>query len=132
MTTEQIAETLSDLTQNTPYSGELTGYTVESILTARSNYPVFNLMEYCSAMGITVEMIDITTEESYQVSDVATIHSLLNMLLERYNKDAKLVYRVAGVHYTLPKEGNDNSNLSVKTLLGVLKTIPCDLRFHKN
>ncbi len=87
-------------------------------------------MEYCSAMGISVEITDIATEESYQVSDVATIHQLLKKLLDRYDLDAKLVYRKTGLHYTVPKD-NSNSSLSIKTLLGVLETIPCDLQFYK-
>lgn len=122
----------------------LTGYVVDSIETGRSSYPVANLLSYCKGLGVQVKINDWATDKDIQVSSVIEVHKVLNMLMERYKVDYKLVYRETGLYYTAPKTfdeeelerartaGKDKkflAPLSVNTLLGICFVIHSELKF---
>lgn len=147
MTQEQIAERIKTVSNDKGYSGNLTPYAVTSIIEGRSNYPVSNLITFCQDMNLKLVMFDLVTEDCFYPESVLEIHKVLNLLMERYNVDYKLVYRKTAVHYTAPKSFNEKdlekmkasskgskyvAPLSIKTLLAVCDVIHCDLRFESN
>lgn len=147
MSQEQIAERLKIALHGAPYSGTLTSYAAKSIEDGRSNYPVSNLITYCSDMNLKMVMFDLTTEDRFFPTSILEVHKVLDLLMRRYNVDYKLVYRKTAVHYTAPKSFDeckleklkaDSKNkksvapLSIKTLLAVCEVIHCDLLFESN
>ncbi len=143
MNQEQLADRLKSVSGNEPYKGELTPYAVQSILSGRSNYPAANLLIYCKDMSIIFGMEDMATEDRFYPTSVLEIHKTLDLLMNRYLIDTKLIYRKTGVHYTPPKsldeeelkriEGESGRkyqvSLSIKTLLAVCEVIHCRLFF---
>lgn len=144
MNQEQIAEKLKAVSQDKVYKGGLSAYAVQSIKSGRSNYPVSNLIAYCQDLGLKFVMTDLATEDCFYPSSVLDVHKVLNLLMDRYEVDHKLVYRKTAVHYTVPKslveeeleeiraksEGNKYvAPLSIKTLLAICEVIHCDLSF---
>ena len=144
MNQEQIAEKLKAVSQDREYRGSLSSYAAQSIISGRSNYPVSNLITYCQDLGLKFVMTDLATEDCFYPASVLDVHKVLNLLMDRYEVDHKLVYRKTAVHYTVPKslveeeleeikaksEGNKYvAPLSIKTLLAVCKVIHCDLSF---
>lgn len=140
MNQDLIAIKLQDLLQNTVYNGSLTAYAVKSIEMGRSNYPVANLITYCKDMNLKVVMLDLTTEDHFYPISVLEVHQVLDLLMQRYEVDSKLVYRKTGIHYTAPKsldtkvleEMKAATPLSIKTLLAVCQVIHCNLDFELN
>jgi len=128
MTREEIGIKLSELRDGRGIDG-LSDYAIQSIEASRSSYPVSNLITMCSGLGIQLVMIDTNTEEIYPIDSVETCHDVIGMLMERYNVDEKLVYRITGVHYTIPKDGHQP--LSINTLLSVCSVLKCNLELPK-
>lgn len=144
MNQEQIAEKLKSVLQDRKYQGSLSAYAVQSIRLGRSNYPVSNLITYCQDFGLRFVMTDLATEDCFHPDSVLDVHKILDLLMNRYEVDSKLVYRKTSVHYTAPKSLKEEeldkiksaSNaskyvtpLSIKTLLAVCEVIHCDLSF---
>lgn len=144
MNQEQIAEKLKAISQDKVYKGGLSTYAVQSIRSGRSNYPVSNLITYCQDLGLKFVMIDLTTEDRFFPVSILGVHKVLNLLMDRYEVDNKLIYRKTAVHYTAPKSlveeelekiksvsGSSKyvTPLSIKTLLAVCEVIHCDLSF---
>lgn len=144
MNQEQIAVKLKAVSQDKVYKGGLSSYAVQSIVSGRSNYPVSNLLTYCSDSNIKFVMTDLATEDCFYPVSVLDVHKVLVFLMDRYEVDHKLVYRKTAVHYTVPKslveeeleeiksksDGNKYvTPLSIKTLLAVCEVIHCDLSF---
>lgn len=145
MTQEQVAERIKSVTLDIDYHGTLTPYAVKSIEEGRSNYPVSNLIIYCQDMNIRLTMYDMVTEDCFYPDSVLDVHKVLDLLMERYAVDYKLVYRKTAVHYTAPKTFDEKAlekmqssskrkkyvaPLSIKTLLAVCDVIHCDLCFE--
>lgn len=145
MNQQQLAERITDAMEGAVYSGSLTSYAAQSIESARSNYPVSNLMTYCQDSGLQLIMEDMATEDTFHPKTVFDIHYVLDFLMRRYLVDSKMVYRKTGIHYTPPKSLNTedlesqdtkegrrySTSLSVKTLLAVCEVIHCDLKFRR-
>ncbi len=143
MNQEQLADRLKSVSGNEPYKGELTQYAVQSILSGRSNYPIANLLAYCTDMNIRFGMEDMATEDCFYPNSVLEVHKTLDLLMRRYLIDAKMIYRKTGVHYTSPKSLDEEDlkriggeggrkyqvSLSIKTLLAVCDVIHCRLLF---
>ena len=143
MNQEQLADSLKSASGESSYNGTLTQYAVQSILSGRSNYPVANMLSYCSDMNISFCMMDKATEDCFYPTTILEVHKTLDLLMKRYLIDPKLVYRKTGVHYTSPKSLNEEDlkkiqgesgqkyqvSLSIKTLLAVCEVIHCDLYF---
>jgi transcriptional regulator with XRE-family HTH domain len=144
MNQEQIAEKLKAISQDKVYKGGLSAYAIQSIKSGRSNYPVSNLIAYCQDLGLKFVMTDLTTEDCFYPISVLDVHKVLDLLMNRYEVDNKLVYRKTAVHYTAPKSlveeelekikatsGTNKyvASLSIKTLLAVCEVIHCDLSF---
>lgn len=146
MNQEQIADKLKKASGKTVYKGELTAYAVKSIELGRSNYPVSNLIAYCQGMGLRMIMTDMATEDRFFPASILEVHKILDLLMNRYEVDAKLVYRKTAAHYTPPKSfeaeevekmrstGKNKyaAPLSIKTFLAVCEVIHCDLSFESN
>lgn len=134
MTQTQIAERLTEALQGRTYVGSLTAYAAKSIEDGRSNYPVSNLITYCQDMNVRMVMFDLATEDCFYPTTILEVHQVLNLLMERYKVDYKLVYRKTAIHYTAPKSFDKNeagkAPLSIKTFLAVCDVIHCDLRFE--
>ena len=143
MNQKQLADSLKSASGESSYNGTLTQYAVQSILSGRSNYPVANMLSYCSDMNISFCMMDKATEDCFYPTTILEVHKTLDLLMKRYLIDPKLVYRKTGVHYTSPKSLNEEDlkkiqgesgqkyqvSLSIKTLLAVCEVIHCDLYF---
>ena len=143
MNQEQLADILKSASGESSYNGTLTQYAVQSILSGRSNYPVANMLSYCSDMNISFCMMDKATEDCFYPTTILEVHKTLDLLMKRYLIDPKLVYRKTGVHYTSPKSLNEEDlkkiqgesgqkyqvSLSIKTLLAVCEVIHCALYF---
>ncbi len=127
MTTQLIAERLKAACGDRQFDGQLSGYARMTILEARANYPVSNLISFCQGFHIQFVITDWTTCESYDVDDIMDVHNIISMLMERYDVDEKLVYRKTEKHYTAPKDGK--APLSIETLLAVLNVMRCKLEF---
>lgn len=147
MTQEQIAKRIKAVATDKGYKGSLTPYAIKSIDEGRSNYPVSNLITYCRDMRLRLVMFDLTTEDCFYPESVLDIHKVLDILMQRYEVDYKLIYRKTAIHYTAPKSFDENdlekmkakskgkkyvTPLSIKTLLAVCDVIHCDLRFESN
>lgn len=141
MTQQEIAKRLQ--IGNNPYKGKLTSYAVKSIVEGKSNYPVSNLLQYCNDMNIVITMLDETTEDKFYPKTILEVHWILNLLMDRYEVDPKLVYRKTGIYYTPPKTFEQEeldklksqgvrfaAPLSIKTLLAVCEVIHCNLLFE--
>lgn len=103
MNQEQIAEKLKAVSQDKVYKGGLSAYAVQSIKSGRSNYPVSNLIAYCQDLGLKFVMTDLATEDCFCPMSVFDVHKVLDLLMNRYEVDNKLIYRKTAVHYTAPK-----------------------------
>lgn len=143
MTQEEIAQKLQIAEKDRLYKGQLTPYSVQSIEEAKSNYPVANLIQYCQDKNIQMIIIDKATEDSFTAGTILDVHKVINLLMNRYEIDPKLIYRKTGVYYTPPKslvqEDLDKlkangvrftTPLSIKTLLAVCEVIHCDILFQ--
>lgn len=144
MNQEQITERLKEASKGKIYRGSLSTYAAQSIVSGRSNYPVSNLITYCKDLGLELVMKDLTTEDCFSPDSVLEVHKVLNLLMERYEIDSKIVYQKTSVHYTAPKsfavdefdkmKSNQNGGkyaapLSINTFLAVCEVIHCDLSF---
>lgn len=127
MTKEQLADKLKGIRQDNKYSGKLSGYAVRSIEESRSSYPVSNLIDYCEGTNLQMVMVDMATDEMYDICEVMDIHEAIDMLMKRYNIDSQYIYRKTAVHYTAPKNGR--APLSVNTLLAVCSSLHCKIDF---
>ena len=144
MNQEQLADKIKNATNGAVYTGSLTSYAVQSIESARSNYPVRNLISFCQDMNVNFVMVDMATDDRFYPESVLDVHKVLDLLMKRYKVDYKLVYRKTGIHYTPPKslvpedlerlkEEADGRKyvipLSIGTLLAVCEVIHCGLTF---
>lgn len=129
MNREQFTERLATAINGRTYQGKLTDYAAHSIERSKSNFPVTNLITYCQDMNLAIVMTDMATEDVFYPTSVIEVHNILNLLMQRYDIDNKLVYRKTAVHYTVPKS-DDVAPLSIKTLLAVCEVIHCDLSFQ--
>lgn len=127
MTKEEIGTKLSELRNGRSVDG-LSGFAVQSIETGRSSYPVSNLVQYCNSTEAELTMVDTNTDEIFPVKSVWDCHRTINMLMNRYNVDEKLVYRKTGAHYTIPK--GKYQPLSINTLLSVCEVLRCNLEIR--
>ena len=147
MNQEQFTNKLKEATNGAEYAGQLSNYALTSITLGRSNYPVQNLIFYLHDMGLRLVLEDMATEQEFFADSVLAIHKVLNILMHRYQKDAKLVYRKTAIHYTTPKSFDQSeidcmesksegrayaASLSIKTLLAVCEVIYCDIKFIKS
>lgn len=130
MNPEEIASSLKNLRSDLSYRGLLTDYAVHSIENAKSNYPVSNLIQYCKDRGIVMELQDGVTLDKFYPETILQVHDVLRLLMDRFQIDAKTVYRKTGVNYTFPN--NKQAPLSIKTLLAVCETLHCKLSFKMN
>lgn len=145
MNQQQLSDRLKETLNGFAYTGSLSPYAVQSIELARSNYPVQNLITYCQDMELSLVMTDMATEDRFCPNSVLDVHKVLDLLMQRYKVDYKLVYRKTGIHYTPPKSlvseeleqikknggGRYTTPLSIKTLLAVCEVIYCDLTFEQ-
>lgn len=106
----------------------LTSYKIKSIESGLVSFPVTNLMLYCEGLSLQVVIQDMAMDEAYPVDNVFEIHSVIDMLMRRYNEDAKSILRKTGIHYTY---SNSYAGLSIKTLLAMLKVLSSKLDFVK-
>lgn len=129
MNKEKLGMVLTALRNERPIES-LTAYTVQSIEDARASYPVPNLIAYCNDLSIKIVMTDMATDESYPVDNISDVHSILQMLMGRYQTDHKLIYRKTGIHYTAPaSSGGKAESLRITTLLAMCDVLHCKLDF---
>lgn len=126
MNKEKLGYDLSKLRNGRPVNG-LTKYSIKSIETGRSSYPVTNLLKYCKELSLRLVLTDKATGESYPADEIQEVHEILQMLMKRWQFDEASMYRKAEVHYTPPK--GDNGSLSISTMLAMCSVLRCKLSF---
>ena len=103
MNKEKIARRIEEASRGKAYEGELTQYAVDSIVFARSSYPVSNLIAYCQGVDVQFVITDMNTDESYDIDDVTDVHEVIAYLMERYCVDANAIYRKTAGSLSLTK-----------------------------
>lgn len=101
----------------------ISAYSVKSIETGRSSYPVSNLFLYTDAIGLGVYVWDYNVDEHYRIGAVEDCHEIIDYLIAYNGADQKSM----GVRYTKPKDGQ--ASLSIDTLLAILNHFHCLLQF---
>lgn len=125
MTKEEIGKKLAEIRNGGKVDNTMTEYAIQSIEQCRSSYPVSNLVALCNALSVQLYMEDTNTGEKYPVDSVDDCHEIISFLMDRYETDEKMIYRLTGTHYTVPK-GN-SQHLSINTLYDVCKALKADL-----
>lgn len=108
-------------------SGIISAYSVKSIETGRSSYPVANLFLYADAIGLGIYVWDYNIDEHYRVGAVEDCHELIGYLTA-YNGNGHGSIHSTGIRYTKPKNGQ--ALLSIDTLLAILDHFHCLLQFE--
>lgn len=134
MTQEQLTEIINTLVTESAQNSALSAHIQKAITGGQYNYSVPNLLLYCEERGIKLEIVDLATEDCFIVSQIADVHRVVLLLMDRYNSSPEMVYRKTGIHYSAPKviDGSkSNKSLSIKTLLAICNTIHCTLLLTK-
>lgn len=125
MTREEIGRELARMRNGKSIGYALSGYAVKSIEESRSSYPVSNLLTLCQALNAQFYLKDTNTDERYPVDTIEDCHKVIKFLMDRYETDEKMVYRITGTHYTPPK--GVQCPLSINTLFDICKVLKCDV-----
>lgn len=121
-----IGQRLSRMRNGRSIDG-LTEYTVKSIETGSSAYPVANLLLYCQSLDIQLVIIDILLDEVYPVDNLDDIHTVVQMLMKRYHINTYGIFKKTGVHYTPPR--TERKSFSIDTLSAMFGVLHCKLDF---
>lgn len=126
MSKEEIGERLREIRKtNHIMIDELGDYAIRSVETASCSYPVSNLIIMCNALGVKLEITDTYVGETFPVSSISECHLVLATIMDRYEVDHKMIYRLTGRHYTLPKGAKQP--LSINTLLAICDALHCEI-----
>ena len=128
MSKEEIGERLKEIRKEKHikiYELELGENAIYSIEKASRSYSVSNLIIMCNALGVKLEITDTYVGQSFPVSSISECHLVIATIMDRYEIDQKMLYRITGRYYTLPK--GKKQPLSIDMLLAICNALHCEI-----